>query len=376
MVGKTVYVILSPNWSEHSYIIYDSFPAVPNLLNLKSCDFAQIEKTIEEIPEEIVEYSKYVESSSFFINGVNSEYLWEYLTSHTYPSIERYPFSSQIADMHVNWLYKMVNVSGQTIGIAIRFYLLDAKQTELHKTGILVFLPPSTKITSSDAIEVLVNSLIGQNIKEEPPDWIKRINLPHVAELDQQISEKLKIIEEANKEIKQLEIDKTEIENHKELLWVNDKPLENAVRDAFLLLGFGEIRPGRSKELEDLVIDFKTSKEFVHGVFEVKGREKKTSMADMNQCDKWVKEYFVTENKNVKGIFVPSQFRRTETEDSKMRLKFEPNEIEFAKRFNLCVLPTVELFKAVVHVLKGNQLPREEIERKILEAKPICKLVD
>jgi len=237
-------------------------------------------------------------------------------------------------------------------------------------------LPPPTNITSSEAVNILVNTLVGVDTKEEEPEWSKKINLPQVSALIQQVASENKVIKEANMRIEQLNKRRTEIEKYKKLLWTNDKSLENAVRDAFVLLGFGEIRQGRSKELEDWIIDFKTTNEFVHGVIEVKSREKKTSLADMNQCDKWVKEYFISENKKVKGIFIPNQFRRTEAEGSDLRLKFEPNEIEFAKRFQLCVLPTVELFKAVVHVLKGNNLTREEIENKILKADPICKLIN
>jgi len=99
-------------------------------------------------------------------------------------------------------------------------------------------------------------------------------------------------------------------------------------------------------------------------------------MEDMNQCFKWVNQYRVNEDKKVKGIFLPSQFRRIEKEDSKKRIWFEKNEIDFAKDFNICVLPTSELFKAVVYVLEGNRLLRSDIEKRILEANPLCKLLD
>lgn len=127
--------------------------------------------------------------------------------------------------------------------------------------------------------------------------------------------------------------------------------------------------------MEDWVIDFTIVDEPIHGLFEVKGSEKRTSQGDMNQCLKWVLEYR-NEGKVTKGIFVPNQFRRIEKLNSEMRTHFEPNEMKFAKDFHLCILPTCEIFKAVVEVLKGNKIKREEIEKRILEASPICKLVD
>lgn len=122
------------------------------------------------------------------------------------------------------------------------------------------------------------------------------------------------------KKIQKLSQEQVEIEKYRKLLWTYDKPLENVVKNAFSLLGFGEIRAGRSRELEDWVIDFKSTNDFTHGVIEVKGKEKRTSLEDMNQCFKWVNQYRVQEKKKVKGIFIPCQFRRTETVDSKKEL--------------------------------------------------------
>jgi len=167
---------------------------------------------------------------------------------------------------------------------------------------------------------------------------------------------------------------KNEIERHKKLLWTYSTPLENAVKEAFITLGFPDIRPGRSKELEDWVMDAKHSEDYELYVLEVKGREKRTSMNDLNQTDKWVKQYRVQEGKKVKGIFVSCQYRRTEGLDSDKRTKYEPNEIEFAQDFGLCILPTSELFKAVKNTLSGKGFLREEIESRILSADPICNL--
>jgi hypothetical protein len=378
MAGKTVYVILSNDWFKAPYILSDSFPIFPHLVNVKPCSFAGDIRTGQDIPDEITEYSKYFDSCSFFINEMDYNYLRSYLFPNVsgFTNVEKYPFSSKLMYFEPFRKFEILNVSKQVIGLSASFCLSDSRRDLLSNGGDIVFLPPPTSITYSEAVDVLVNTLVGVDIREEEPEWSKKINLPQVSALIQQAASENKIIEEAKQKIEQLNKMRNEIEEHKKLLWTYDKPLENAVRGAFVLLDFGEIRQGRSKELEDWIIDFQTTKKFVHGVLEVKGSVKKTSLADMNQCDKWVKEYFISEKKIVKGIFIPNQFRRTENEDPKLRLKFEPNEIEFAKRFQLCVLPTVELFKAVVHVLNGNKLPRDEIEKRILEAKPICKLVD
>jgi len=377
MAAKTIYVILTPEAFDEMPFMEDTFPVFPAVIKIKPVDFKKINLLSgKKIPDEIVEYCKYVDYCPFFINGIDFTYLSNCLKPETKWAPETYYFTNEIASIRQEYLFEVLNVSYQSIGFAANYYILDRDDKVLETTGQISFLPPPNKITSEAAVEVLVNSLVGLELKEGEPDWASKIQMPRVAEIEKLLFKENEVIQEATKRIQKLELEKAKIDKHKKLLWTFDKPLELAVKDAFLVLGFGEIREGRSKELEDLVIDFKTTTEFVHGVMEVKGREKRTSMADMNQCDKWVKLYRLNENKKVKGIFLPSQFRRTENLDSKKRLSFEKNEIDFAHDFNICVLPTSELFKAVVYILKGNKLSRNEIEKKILEADPICKLLD
>jgi len=377
MSGKELYVILSPASVKNSSNLQKMLPFYPTLVEVKPCDFDCINPLDwNEIPNEIVEYCKYVEHCPFYVNYINHNYLWNCLNPESGWNVPpKYSFSQQINSIRIIHNFEILNVSQQSIGLTSKYEILDNKPSVLHTTGQINFLPPSTKISSSEAIEVLVNSIIGVEFKEEEPKWVSKTYLPKIDELICQISAENKTIEETNQKIQRLDKEKDEIEKYRKLLWTYSKPLENAVKDALFLLGFGEIREGRSKELEDLVLDFKSDNKFVHGVIEVKGREKRTSLEDMNQCFKWVNQYRVQENKKVKGIFIPNQFRRTETLCSKKRVMFEPNEIEFAQDFDICVLPTSELFRAVVHVLKGNTISRNEIEKRILIANPVCRLL-
>lgn len=373
MAGKSIYVILAPEPINH---LSDVLPVFPEQVVIKPCDFDKINLLdARDIPNEIVEYCKYVENCTFFINQIDPSFLLNCLHPKAW-NRENYYFSDEIDHLLQENILEVLNVSCQTIGCACKYSILNSGNTVLEQTGPIFFLPPPTKINSSEAVQVLVNSLIDISLKEQEPEWVSKLQMPKTDQLKKQISKENEKVEEITKRIQNLKREKAELEKHKKLLWTFDKPLEQAVKDAFSLLGFHEIREGRSRELEDLVIDFKTSNHYVHGVLEVKGREKKTSLNDMNQCSKWVNQYWVQEEKRVKGIFVTNQFRRKETLSSKKRIKFEPNEIQFAQEFKICVLPTRELFKAVIHILNGGKLSRNEFEEKILNANPICTLVD
>lgn len=376
MSGKVIYVIL-PSLVKNANTRIDMFPVFPTLIEIKPCDYDSINPLdTEDAPSEITEYCKYIGACRFFIDDIDCIYLRNALNPESGWNLETYPFSREINSIEQVYTLEILNVSYQPIGLASKYVIRNGKGKSLHETGQIIFLPPPSIITSGEAVEILVNSLRGREFREEEPDWISNVHLPETDRLGSKISEEMKIVKKATEKIQQLTKEKAEIEKHRELLWTFDKPLENAVKDAFFLLGFKEIREGRARGLEDWVIDFESTDELAHGVLEVKGRVKRTSLADMNQCFKWVNQYRVKEKKKVKGIFVHNQFRRTEPLGSKKRLKFELNEIEFSRDFKICILSTSELFKAVVHILGGKKLSRNEIEKRILEANPICKLVE
>ena len=151
--------------------------------------------------------------------------------------------------------------------------------------------------------------------------------------------------------------------------------LEESVKQAFSLLGFGEINKKRGNKCEDWIIDLKSSQEVEFGVMEVKGRKAKTKMADIVQCHKWTEDYLQIEpSVKTKGIFVSNQFRLQKFPESKTeRKRFEPKELEYALKREICIIPTYVLFEAVSHVLEGELLDRSAIEEKILSTNGVLE---
>jgi hypothetical protein len=61
------------------------------------------------------------------------------------------------------------------------------------------------------------------------------------------------------------------------------------------------------------------------------------------------------ENRKVKGIFICNQYRLNPYPKSKDdRIRFEPNELDYADTRRICVMPSFVLFEAVKSVLSGN----------------------
>ena len=169
-----------------------------------------------------------------------------------------------------------------------------------------------------------------------------------------------------SEKIEQLQSEKKKIQNHLRLLYCKSTPLENAVMEAFKLLGFDEIRKIREPNKEDWVFEFKHEKQFKYGIIEVKGSDTRTKQEDIVQSSKWVDERFAIDKSVSKGIFIPNQHRTKEYSKSKKdKMHFEPNELQYSQMKSICIIPSFVLFEAVKDILDGKKKSRKDIEKLI-----------
>ncbi len=234
--------------------------------------------------------------------------------------------------------------------------------------GDVTILPAPTEISNEDAVDMLV-SIVKKDNNELPPQWVKKLEIHGLTELDK----KVRLLEK-NKEEIQHEIDIKTKEQEKllgyyGLLFSQGRQLEKIVMDSFKRLGFAETRYGKLSNEEDLIIEPRSINEFAIGVIEVKGRYNKTTMADITQCEKWVTNYLIAKPSiKAKGIFISNQFRKKEYPASRNdRKKYEPNEIDYAESRKICIIPSYVLFEAVNKILEGKTPNRKIIEQLIFQ---------
>ena len=329
------------------------------------------------------EYMKEVETCSFYIHAFDMRYFKE-KTDPDSKYHENYPFTGEASEytdayscgVYVHKDSEILNKANQSIGCRVCFVIdYGYELKKKFSSGDLSFLPPPTKCTAEAAIDVMVNILTGGELKESPPQWESKIELPGLQDVQRQIIEKEREKEKLIKGIEKSKEKKDHMIKFRRLLWTKGTPLENIVKETFILLEFPEIRRIRAENLEDWVIDFKFIPNYKHAVFEIKGADERTSLADLTQCNKWVEDYLL-DQKAVKGIFVPNQYRLADIRTSQAKKEhFENNELEYAQTRDICILPSHEIFNAVVEKMRGNaQITRKFIEEKIATIKGICKL--
>lgn len=339
-------------------------------------------KREEQMPLDM--YLKNVEECNYYIRDFELGYV-RTLTDPESNFSEKYKFTESALygyslTYKVEW--RIENRAEQLIGGCFKFiisYGYKLSPTSFlprgtFASGPIIFLPPPTKVSAEQAIDLIVNTLIGAEITESPPTWEGKIDLPGLKVINEKIQQKEKEKETIVKEIEKLQNARDNLIKFRRLLWTKGTPLENAVRDAFILLGFPEIRKIREENLEDWVIEFKHIKQYKYGVFEIKGADERTSLADLTQCNKWIEDYLL-ENKKAKGIFVTNQYRLEDPlKNQEKREHFEKNEMEYAEKREICILPTHEIFYAVTAKLNGDpKITRKYMEEKIANAKGLCK---
>ena len=370
---KEVFIISSSNQNLLGWL-----PIYPNIREIARGEIGDYDV---ESPAD--KYMKMVEYCPYYIHSFESRYAYD-LTNPESEFHEYYPFTSEARfcpddfRCNVNVYSAIENKAKQLVGGSFRYLIRYGYEgDERFVSGFFHFLPPPTRCTAEQAIDIMINILMGGELIESPPSWENEIDLPELQDVQRQIIEKEGEKEKLIKGIEALKQKKDGMIKIRRLLWTKGTPLENIVKEAFVFLEFPEIRKIREENLEDWVTDFKFVAEYTHGVFEIKGADERTSLADLTQCNKWVEDYML-ENKKVKGIFVPNQYRFSNISTSqKKREHFEGNEKEYARTREICILPSHEIFNAVVEKMRGNpQITRKFIEEKITSAKGMCKLIE
>lgn len=246
--------------------------------------------------------------------------------------------------------------SGNRLGFALRLVGRDRSGLvrQVPGTGRLVILPPPPPESAYDGLGKIL-SVYGKAPprREAPPSWAERVSLTRADRMQAEIAELEARAGEIQGQISDLLTRKGKILDHRRLLYAKGPELEEAVVAAFRALGFSEAKRAGGADRADCILDMGTSK-YLHGLVEVKGADGRTGEGDIAQCVKWVEKLRGAEGRWSKPIFVPNQYRKKEYPASrKDRLRFEPNELDYAKTRGVCIIPSCVLFEAIRKTLDG-----------------------
>jgi len=259
------------------------------------------------------------------------------------------PFDEYLKPDRVRWVAHLTNVNDST-----QFQTLARNKADFPVAcrfriglGAIYVLPYST---NPKFFEVILNCLAKSSqghVRRRAPDWIMSWALPGEGELSKQISDVTDKITALQTKSQELKTKLYELSLVKSLLYERDSPLEDAVKAAFKELGLSLAKDDE----KDFV--FSGTEERV--IFEVTGSEGTIDVDKFRQ----LLDYLTTENKegiSAKSILVGNH--QIDSPPEKRGQPFTQKAVAQSKVHDTCLLPTVELYRAIVKVRQGKVDPK------------------
>ena len=357
----TIIVIMKPHFhvvrSRYRYSNYHMLPVDPETVEVPKGS------RISWGPHEIFQaYKDYVEGFSFYMMERKLK-IRPQLAIH--PHVDLLVTPDQIVTDH----------SYHLLGCMLTMVEWDkiTQMTPVPETGELFLLPPPTK-----PIQDAIGSILSVYGKTTPrgqlvPEWATKLSLAAADQLGAEIAGLEKKMDSLRDEISARTAQRDDILAHRRLLYAKGPDLEDAVGLAFKALGFAEITRRGGRDAEDWIFDASTNG-YQRAVVEVKGADKRTKHRHIVQCNKWADDLAGRTGESVKGVLVANQYCNSEyLGPIEGRIFFEANELDYAHRKDVCIIPSCDLYEAVKEVLDGAAPDRDATERKITGAKGVLR---
>ena len=239
--------------------------------------------------------------------------------------------------------------------IAVKIQLLaeqvfDSRPIPILESGPAYWLPAPDRVSTAEAIDLLLRERYGIARKAHTPQWIDCYSLPAEAPIAAKIDDLNQELEENSKLLHAAQGRAEEAARPKQVLFEKGLALEAVVRDVL-------------RELEAKVDDPETEgiedgRLFQGGraaVIEVKGRDGGIKQADIRQVVQWASEAKLRDGVTYKPLIVANPYCETRLEE-----RGEPltgNARSYAENGEVGLLTTVQLYEA----LRQHQLGELDI---------------
>ncbi len=143
--------------------------------------------------------------------------------------------------------------------------------------GEIVLLPLIEELESKNAINLLLEDLIGKPQVPLPPDWTSEVKMPFIEDYELELKSLSDKIENIQTKVKEVEDKKKEVEDYKKLLYSDGMDLENIFKKCLIELG-AEVEPAKYSDEEYCLV----YKDIEYPV-EAKGNSKSISLTNLRQ---------------------------------------------------------------------------------------------
>jgi hypothetical protein len=168
--------------------------------------------------------------------------------------------------------------------------------------GGITVLPLIAELEQKEAMNLILEDLIGKPQQSLPPDWVDQIPMPFVNAIKAEIAQKNVAIDSLQQEIAARAQKLAAIEKWKKLVYTTGRELEQIFEEAVIKLG-AKTKPAAAEE--EFIFEHKGNA----GVVECKGVGKSISLEHVRQTDSHVLKFIAAENRNGKGVLLGNAWR-------------------------------------------------------------------
>jgi hypothetical protein len=221
--------------------------------------------------------------------------------------------------------------------------------SHILECGSVTVLPLIAELEQKEAMNLILEDLIGKPQRSLPPDWVDQIPMPFVDTINDEIAQKNAAIESLRQEIAARSQKVAEIEKWKKLVYTTGLELEQIFEDAVIKLG-AKTKPAAAEE--EFIFEHKGNA----GVVECKGVSKSISLEHVRQTDSHVLKFITAEERNGKGVLLGNAWRNlplSKRGEADTPI-FPNNVVKHAARREIALVGANDFLEVFCRFLKGE----------------------
>jgi hypothetical protein len=229
-----------------------------------------------------------------------------------------------------------------------------------YSNGLIILLPPLNYNKDDKkfigVIRQCAERFLFERHRTPPPTWTNLFILNGETEFEEKLDSLINEIDTLQEEKNNLEKEKLEISQYKDLLFEQGIELEHLVLKSFSLFGFN----AENRKQDDLEHDVVFESEEGRGIAEIEGKDNDAiHISKLDQLNRAVDEDFELTETYPQGLLIGNHYRLTNPKDRKEAFTEKVHIVATKKSFGL--LTTLEIYKAVDYLLQN---PNDESFKK------------
>jgi hypothetical protein len=368
--GGEIYCLLAPFLAFGSYLYFPDGSMEPEWSNLK---WSPIGFSLTEIRgesmliEEDVKFEDYLRQVSGWEGYINPTANMNYIE-------ERLRHENKLADdEEVFWqsLPLALNRYGKPLAASLCFGVRQ-REAEHEEPKIkfisdyLHLLPPPSKITREQGIDMLVEEAKGLPAKSVMPAWAEQYHVPGEDLLEQRINESQRRIKAAEREQKRCFRAFRDLQRSKALLYEHGDNLRQALAEVLQRMEFG-VKPFPGAP-DLLVLQTRYGKMLLDAA----GRSGPAETGDLQQLLRHAVFAQESDGRIWKGLLVFNHYRLNEPRQSRPAA-FPGEVVARAREMRLGLCTSEGIYASFCSFLQGSML-REELEDRMYQGAGIINL--